>query len=114
MSKKSFRNIGTEAASKFISPITQYNSPNSLNAIEQSGDTLVVVKPMVVNDQQRWKDKFRTTTVLEDDVKQYLDVMVRLDGVSITKYLNKLVHDDMAVREEEYEEAKKLLKEVVR
>ena len=156
MVKKSFRNIGTEAASKFISTgekifenqdveekiindkslllnATNVNTNTQKNKSSELANNISnKIKPLAplsdnIDPKQRneaqasnlstqsnagklWKDKFRTTTVLEDDVKEYLDIIIRLDGTSITQYINNLVHNDMINRAEEYDVASRLFK----
>ena len=137
MAKKTFRNLGTEAASKFISTNEKSISDDEIqnavtntveNSVEPAEKVSVEKKEPIIevsannqesilqnqvvssksNSGKLWKDKSRTTVVLDDDVKEYLDVIIRLDGESIVQYLNKLLRNDMQVRAIEYEMAVKL------
>ena len=56
------------------------------------------------------KDKQRINLAFDEGLLEYLHIMVRLDGVSATQYINNLIHRDKEDRAEEYKEIVKLFK----
>lgn len=47
---------------------------------------------------------------IKTNYKDYLSVMTAVDGISITKYIQALIDNDMKNRNKEYTAAKKILK----
>lgn len=52
----------------------------------------------------------KLTETIKTDYKDYLVKMAAVDSVSITKYIHKLIDNDMKKRKKDYEEIKKLIK----
>ena len=89
MSKPKFTGAGEAAIKKFLGQGTDEasNAPNEIVSISQSNTD--VAKPEV--KQKRYIDKYRMTLILEDEAKAYLDIMIRLDGISPTQFINNLI-----------------------
>lgn len=113
--KKSFVNTGNDVVSKYFSeqsePITEISDVSTITDSEQHNSNNVVENEMIKKKIDEVKhSKLRTTILLEDEARKYLDIMVRLDGSNLTKYLHSLIENDMKVRSGDYEMALKLFK----
>lgn len=111
MSKKNFKSVGEQAVSKFFSDISTQDAhmvqdkPNTLNApMSISKDKTEITNKL------KSKDKQRINLAFDEGLLDYLHIMVRLDGVSITQYINNLINKDKEGRAEEYKEIVKLFK----
>jgi hypothetical protein len=60
--------------------------------------------------QKRAQAKARINMAFEDEVLNYLQIISRLENVSITRYINDLVKRDAIERNKEITAAKKILK----
>jgi len=120
MAKKSFKDASAAAVQKFLnlSP-----SPTA----EDAGELLVAEEQQLASAQalpiktkslgaeapplkEKYIDKYRMTLVIKQELKAYLDVITRLEGCSITQYINQLVEKDYKVRNDDYQIGVKLFK----
>lgn len=123
--KKSFKKTGAEAVSKFFSDATLSTQPEPITQdarhTQQVQDVQVTQNEqstLVTQDTQnaqeknitvkdRVQSKPRINMAFDEESLDYMHVMARMDGVTITKYVNKLIQNDMQVRNEEYKMAVK-------
>lgn len=119
MAKKDFKDIGTQAANKFFSGKSVVTNEESA---QQAQNAHIVHKTYktdeehklhnIHDDKNKYINKQRINLALDDGLLDYLRIMVRLDGVSATKYINKLIIEDMAKRNLDYMGALKLFKQL--
>lgn len=103
MSKKSFKSAGETAVNKFFSTEIAPSAENNIDA------------PKVLNtpnaptphksSNQAYKDKPRVNLAFDDGLLEYIHIMTRLDGVSLTKYINRIIAKDKDNRASEYQNA---------
>jgi predicted DNA binding CopG/RHH family protein len=111
MSKKNFKSVGEQAVSKFFSDISTQDAhitqdaPNALSALKGTSKNQTEIQ-----NKLKSKDKQRINLAFDEGLLDYLHIMVRLDGVSATQYINNLIHRDKEERAEEYKEIVKLFK----
>ena len=58
--------------------------------------------------KKRVQAKPRINMSFDENLLEYMHIMARLDGVSVTKYVNNLILNDMNNRAGDYENAEKL------
>lgn len=105
MAKKNFKDIGAQAASKFFpEKSVPINEHDTHDAHKESNETNVQTE----KDKNKYINKQRMNIAFDDGLLDYLHIMIRLDGVSATKYINKLIIQDKKLRENEYHDALKL------
>lgn len=127
--KKGFKDVGTAAVNKFFS-ISTLNAqdvqdtqitPSAQSTSNTQSEALVVntenhsnLPEATKNESSKVKTRVqvkpRINMAFDEDLLSYLQVMSRLDGVSITTYCNNLVRNDMAIRITDYNSAKLLFK----
>ncbi len=109
MKKQNLADASTAALNKFFNPNEANQKSNSSeNNVDDTQQE--VVKPRQAAAQKKYIDKYRMTLVLDDESKMYLDVMTRLEGRSITQYINDLIAADTEKRKEEFLMAAKIFK----
>lgn len=52
------------------------------------------------------------TKDIKKDYKEYLSIMSKAEGISMTKYLHKLIEEDMQSKEKQYKAIKKLTRTI--
>lgn len=130
--KKGFKDAGTAAVTKFFSidtlntrgtqnthdtqktPSAQDASSTQSEALEVTTENHSNLPEATKNESSKVKTRVqvkpRINMAFDEDLLSYLQVMSRLDGVSITTYCNNLVRNDMAIRSTDYNSAKLLFK----
>lgn len=116
--KKTFLSQGEVTVSKFFTTpsVEKKQNENILDGAVLPDNTVVTDKTdnTVVADstdvQNKSKNKYRFNFVYEKSLADYAQLMARLDNVSHTEYIVRLIKKDMLEREKEYEEARKLFK----
>lgn len=104
--KNNFANASTAAVSKFFNHNKEESASQGTSEIQEKQIATIDKAPV----QKKYADKYRMTLVLESESKVYLDVITRLDGRSITQYLNELIAADIEKRKEEFLMAAKIFK----
>ena len=136
MAKKDFKQLGAIAVDKFLkptqdtlnTPVTQH-TPNTQDTLNTQDTPSTQHTPNTQDTQstqhtpvtqhtpntqktkrERVQNRARINLAFDDTALDYLQVISRLDGKSITRYINDLIHQDARKREDEYEQAKRILK----
>jgi hypothetical protein len=116
--KKSFKNSGAEAVNKFF-------SKDTLNDVHSTQDTQIKQnthqEPQTQNTsilnkyskKERVQSKPRINMSFHESALFYLNIMSRLDGVSITTYVNNLVSVDQKNRDLDYKKAIELFTDII-
>lgn len=116
MAKKSFKVDNPALA--FISAPDTHDAQDALDAqeVQQVHNAPEVQDAPIVHGTQgkRGKKHPRINMAFPADNLEYLQLISRIEGVSITEYVNRLVATDRAARATEIEQAKAILKEAKR
>lgn len=104
-----FADASTAALNKFFHS-NEENQKTTSQENNADSDQQEDVKPKPIVVQKKYIDKYRMTLVLDDESKMYLDVMTRLEGRSITQYINDLIAADAEKHKDEFLMAAKLFK----
>lgn len=114
--KKGFKNVGAEAVSKFFSHDTldthiTHNDITTQNT-QTTQDEQVKQDTQLEQDSKkvRVQSRPRINMAFDEDLLAYVQIMARVDGLSVTQYCNNLVKNDMVTRSEDFIAAKKLFK----
>ena len=95
MVKKDFKTLGNQAAEKFITQGTQE---------EQAA-------PVTQKEQPARKQKHpRINMAFYGDNLEYVELIARIEGVSVTQYINTLIEADRDSKKELIEKAKGIFK----
>ena len=104
MSKKSFKDLSNPAL-QFITQDTQ-GTQDTLS----TPDT-----PPTQTEHQAQRKRSqklpRINMAFQESNLEYLQIMSRIEGVSITKYVNGLIEQDRSLRAELYDKGKELFKQ---
>lgn len=123
MSKKSFKELGEKAVNKFFSspikdaqltpaepdaPITLVTPTTQSNKTASTEETKS--SKIMVEKKTRVQARPRINMAFEESLLDYLHIMSRLDGVSITQYVNQLITKDKETNQDAYLQALKFFK----
>ncbi len=104
MSKKSFKDLSNPAL-QFITQDTQGTQDT-----QSTQDTLPT--PVEHQPQRKRSQKLpRINMAFQESNLEYLQIMSRIEGVSITRYVNGLIEQDRSLRAELYDKGKELFKQ---
>lgn len=107
--KKDFKSAGETAVNKFFSkPVEDKLETQTAHNTLSTLHTPTTLKE--TNNNSKYKDKPRINLAFDDGLLDYLHIMIRIDGGSLTKYINNLISQDKDSRNSEYQEALKLFK----
>lgn len=106
--KKSFKNTGAEAVNKFFSEDTltlkdAHTQPDAQQVQDELNTPITQVSN--VNMKTRVQSRPRINMAFDEPLLFYIQIMARLDGGSITSYVNNLIRQDKLARAEEYQKA---------
>ena len=104
MSKKNFSQMGQETVNKFFSK-PDLGTPITPN--EQDTQDAQTVQDSV---PKRVQPKPRINMAFDEDLLHYMQVMARVNGISITQYCNNLIRKDKENKHPEYTDALKFFK----
>lgn len=116
MAKKNFKNLSAQAVDKFFNTPDTQQAPNT----HDTPDTQHTLNTQVThntphthdtpNTPKRVQARPRINIAFEEEALSYLQLISRLDGMSITKYLNELIKKDSLQRNHDITKAKEILK----
>lgn len=113
MAKKNFKNLSAQAVDKFFNTPDTQQEPNTPNT-QQAHDTPSTQHTPHAQDTpytpKRVQARPRINIAFEEESLSYLQLISRLDGMSITKYLNELIKKDSLQRIHDITKAKEILK----
>lgn len=112
MSKKSFKDLSNPAMQFIAQPTQDTQEVQDAQKVQKTQGTQQVQRTQGVPHTQGKKGQKlpRINMAFQESNLEYLQVMSRIEGVSITKYVNNLVEKDKEQRADLYEQAKGLLK----
>lgn len=116
MAKKDFKNLSAQAVDKFFNtpdtqqaPNTQH-TPNTQDTPSTQHTPNTQVTHNTPDTPKRVQARPRINIAFEEESLSYLQLISRLDGMSITKYLNELIKKDSLQRINDITKAKEILK----
>jgi hypothetical protein len=119
MAKKDFKNLSAQAVDKFFNTPDTQQAPNThdtpstqhtLNTQVTHNTPYAPDTPNTQNTPKRVQARPRINIAFEEESLSYLQLISRLDGMSITKYLNELIKKDSLQRIHDISKAKEILK----
>lgn len=111
MTKKSFKQQSSDAVMNFITvPDNIENDDNSLKLENIKNKSEITEQKDVpsLNDSEVAKTvkKQRINLFIDVDIYEPMCILMDKDRVNITKYINKLIRNDVEARQDEIEKAK--------
>jgi len=104
MAKKDFKTLGNQAAEKFMTPET--HDTQEAQAAQEAPTTQPTQE-----EQSPRKHKYpRINMAFYGDNLEHAELMARIEGVSITKYINNLIEADKDNKKDLTEKAKQFFK----
>lgn len=106
MTKKNFKTIAESATSKFLSiPLEEQDTKSltSSRSISKSMQTDIVYESDKTHDHNKKKMVTPYKKIkLQGEILDYINVMSRLEGISATKYIHRLIEEDKKIRNTEF------------
>jgi DNA topoisomerase VI subunit B len=123
MAKKDFKNLSAQAVDKFFNttPDTQQeppapntpstpHAPNTLVTPSTQHTPNTLVTPSTPHAPKRVQPRPRINIAFDEEALTYLQLISRIDNMSITKYLNELIRKDLKDRIQDINKAKEIFK----